>query len=113
MKNIVLIAAGHHSKSCIEIIEENNDFKIDAIVDPLTIDKKFQEYNVINNNDDLKGIHKNINNAFICVSLTYKNNLTKRLNIYKNLKKTGFKIAIINLKILTFLKKLKLVMEQS
>ena len=53
MKKIVLIGAGGHSKSCIEIIEENNDFKIEAIVDPLTKDKKFQGYKVINNDDEL------------------------------------------------------------
>ena len=96
MKKIVLIGAGGHSKSCIEIIEENNDFKIEAIVDPLTKDKKFQGYKVINNDDELKDIHKNINNAFICIGFIYKNNLTKRINIYKNLKKIGFNIPIIH-----------------
>ena len=98
MKKIVLIGAGGHSKSCIEIIEENNDFKIEAIVDPFIKDKKFQGYKVINNDDELIDIHKNINNAFICIGFIYKNNLTKRINIYKNLKKIGFNIPIIQSK---------------
>lgn len=108
MKKIVLIGAGGHSKSCIEIIEENNDFKIEAIVDPFIKDKKFQGYKVINNDDELIDIHKNINNAFICIGFIYKKNLIKRTNIYKNLKKIGFKIPIIQSKTSYVSKKTKI-----
>ena len=98
VNKIVLIGAGGHSRSCIEIIEENNDLKIEAIVDTFTKDKIFEGYKVINNENELKDIYKNIDNAFICIGFTYKKNLIIRENIYKNLKKICFKIPIIQSK---------------
>ena len=75
MNKIVLIGAGGHSRSCIEIIEENNDLKIEVIVDTLTKDKIFEGYKVINNENELKDIYKNIDKAFICIGFIQKKKL--------------------------------------
>ena len=40
MKNIVLIGAGGHAKSCIDIIEDASKFKIEYLLDKKLLNKK-------------------------------------------------------------------------
>lgn len=52
-KNIVLIGGGGHCKSCIEVIESTNAYKILGILDlPTEFGKKVSGYEVIGNDND-------------------------------------------------------------
>ena len=58
-KNLILIGAGGHASSCIEIIEHDIRFKIIGIIDNVQIGK-FGNYNILGNDNLL---------AMTCMSL--------------------------------------------
>ena len=68
MKSLVLIGNGGHCKSCIEVIETSKEFKIKGIVvHPKDQTKKFMNYKVIGDDDNLKKCINNNDQALICV----------------------------------------------
>lgn len=57
-KNIVLIGGGGHCKSCIEVIESTEAYKIMGILDlPSELGKKVLDYEVIGNDHDYEKFH--------------------------------------------------------
>ena len=40
MKNLILVGAGGHCESCIEVVEQNKEYKIIGILDPYVTEKK-------------------------------------------------------------------------
>ena len=93
MKKIILIGGGGHALSCIDVIEQENKFKIVGIVDSKEKKGKILNYKVIGRDTDLKKIKKNVDYAFIAVGQIGLSN--KRKNIFNKLKKIGYKIPII------------------
>ena len=58
MKKIILIGAGGHCNSCIDVIESENKFKIAGLIDNK---KSLSKYKVIGSDKDLQKIKiKNI-----------------------------------------------------
>ena len=91
-KNIILVGAGTHANSCIDVIELEKKYKIFGLVDNER-KKKVGEYKIIGKDKDLKKIRKTIKYAIICLGFIHDFNL--RNNIYLNLKKLRFKIPNI------------------
>ena len=93
-KNIILIGAGGHATSCIDVIETTNKFKIIGLIDKknknyLKIGNKkykiFNEKEILNNKKSLY--------ALICIG---SNLLIKKRDIlFKKYKKLGFKFTKI------------------
>jgi FlaA1/EpsC-like NDP-sugar epimerase len=46
MRNIILVGAGGHCKSCIDVIEKENQFKIVGLVDNKKKTGKFLKYRI-------------------------------------------------------------------
>ena len=65
MKNIVLVGAGGHAKSCIDIIEDTNKFKIKYL-----LRKKYSTINVKNG----ARVPKNVALAILVIFTASKNN---------------------------------------
>ena len=93
MQKIVLIGAGGHCKSCIDVIENQNLYQIIGLVD--NIEKKNNEfqYPIIGNDKNLPLLRKKYKFAF--VTLGQIKSPTKRIKIFRILKKNKFILHII------------------
>jgi sugar O-acyltransferase (sialic acid O-acetyltransferase NeuD family) len=90
MKNIILIGGGGHCKSCVDVIENENKYKIIAIIDKK---KNFLlSYKVFPESYLNKKLIKN-NYAFVTVG--HIKNYKPRVKIFSRLKDLGFKIPSI------------------
>jgi sugar O-acyltransferase (sialic acid O-acetyltransferase NeuD family) len=90
MKKLILMGGGGHCKSCIDVIENENKYKIIGIIDKK---KNFLlNYKVFSESYISKKLIKN-NYAFVTVGQikTYK----VRVKLYNRLKDLGFKIPTI------------------
>ena len=84
-KKLILIGAGGHCNSCIDVIEQENKYRIVGLIDKK---KKFKsKYKVIGTDKDLKRVKKNCDN--ILVSIGQIKNLFVREKIFKLGKKFG------------------------
>ena len=91
MKNLILIGAGGHCLSCIDIIENIRKYKIKGIFDR---NKDINiEYPILGNDNDLERFKKKYNYAFITIGQIKSPNL--RIRIFSKIKKIGYKIPII------------------
>lgn len=94
-KKIVLFGAGGHAVSCIDVIEEENKFKIECIFDKNPKNKNFKNYKVIQENE--KNIqlvlNKKINNALISIGQIKTSKIRNKL--FKKLKNKGFYFPVI------------------
>ena len=91
-KPVILIGAGGHAKSCIDLIENDKKYYIYGVVDN-TKKRNFMGYKVLGNDTKLKDYVKKIKNIVIGVGQIkdYK----KRLSLFKKCKNLGFKLPII------------------
>ena len=58
MDNIIIIGAGGHAVSCIDVIENENLFKIIGLVDSESKNKHVSGYPIIGNDNDLAELRK-------------------------------------------------------
>ena len=56
MKNLILVGAGGHCESCIEVVEQNKEHKIIGILDPYVTEKKKYGYKIFKSDKDLNEI---------------------------------------------------------
>ncbi|TEY02788.1 acetyltransferase [Campylobacter sp. US33a] len=91
-EKIILIGAGGHANSCIDVIELENKFKIAGFVVNDATQKSFK-YPILGCDDDLKNLFKHYKFAFIAIGQI--KNAYKRMQIYEKLKSIGFKLPTI------------------
>ncbi len=92
MKKIILIGAGGHCNSCIDVIELEKKYKIIGLIDKKAKIRN-QKYKILGSDNDLKIFLSKTNLAHI--TLGQIKNLDKREKIFNNLKKIGFKLPRI------------------
>lgn len=94
-KKIVIIGAGGHARSCIDVIENaNSNFKILGLVEKKNFIKKtFSKYKIICLEKDLNKLAKK--NIYAVVGFGGIKNLKKRSIIFNKLIDLKFKIPII------------------
>ena len=93
-KKIIIIGAGGHAKSCIDLIQSTKKYKISGLIDlKKNLGKKILGIKVIGTDDDLKDIFKSIKYAAIGIGSVKKLQIRKK--IYTKLKKIGFKTPSI------------------
>ncbi len=81
MNKIILIGGGGHCKSVIDVIEQENKFKIAGIIDkPELLNSKILGYPVIGNDSDLKNLAKKYQYALITVGQIKHSSL--RIKLY-------------------------------
>ena len=88
MKKIIIIGSGGHANSVLDIINNLKNFKFVGF-----IDKNVNKARVIGTDKDLKKLFKKIKYAAIGVGQIQNPNLRK--NLFKKLKKIGFKLPVI------------------
>ncbi|MDC0529764.1 acetyltransferase [Pelagibacteraceae bacterium] len=92
MKNIILIGAGGHCKSCIDVIESEKKYKIVGLIDKNknSINKN---YKILGDDNILELLLKKT--KFALITLGQIKNSKKRENLFNKLKKIGFKFPSI------------------
>lgn len=93
-KNLILIGAGGHARSCIDVIEQEGKFKITGIVG-LEIEMGLQVngYEVIATDKDLSTL---VGNAqFALIALGQISSPDERASLYQRASKAGFELASV------------------
>ena len=85
MKNIIIIGAGGHAKSCCDVIELEKKYKIYGFIsNEINKKKTFNNYSILGKDSDLARIRKKCDNAFVAIGHVKDNKLRKK--IFKKLK---------------------------
>ena len=77
-KKIIIIGAGGHAKSCIDLIQSTKKYKISGLIDLKKPRKKILGIKVIGTDDDLKDIFKSIKYAAIGIGSVKKLQIRKK-----------------------------------
>ena len=94
MEEILLIGGGGHCKACIDVIEQENRYKIIGIIDKDKLKgQKVLGYEIIGCDDDLEELFKKYKNAFITIGHIKSNSL--RVKLFNDIKNIGYKIPTI------------------
>ena len=97
MKSIVLIGNGGHCRSCIDIIESCEKFKIKGIIiRPQESIKTFMKYKVIGNDLDFDSCFKKNDLALICIGQI--KSATRRKELFNLLIEKKISLAIVKSK---------------
>jgi len=93
-KKIILVGAGSHANSCIDVIECENKFSIIGVCDNKKPKSKlFKKYKYIGNDTNLKKARKLANNAIVSIGLI--KDYSVRNLVFKKLKNLKFNIPKI------------------
>lgn len=93
-KEIILIGGGGHCKSCIDVIEQEDKYKIIGIVDiPEKINQKVMGYSIFATDRDIEKLSRSFDTFFISIGQIKNPNI--RIKIFKKLKSLGVKLPII------------------
>jgi len=94
MDKILLIGAGGHARSCIDVLEEENQFEIAGLIEKgERISNNSLGYSVIGTDDDLKVLRKHYKNAIITVGQIKSPKI--RIKLYQLLKELDFTLPVI------------------
>ena len=94
MDKILLIGAGGHACSCIDVLEEENQFKIAGLIEKgESISNESLGYPVIGTDDDLKVLRQQYKNALITVGQIKSPKI--RIKLYQLLKELDFTLPVI------------------
>ena len=94
MNSIILLGSGGHCKSCIEVIEKNNEYEIKGIIEKSYSSKKeFMGYKILGNDKQLEDCFKEKDYGLVCVGQIKTPDV--RIELFNLLKKKGFNIAIV------------------
>jgi sugar O-acyltransferase (sialic acid O-acetyltransferase NeuD family) len=92
--SLILIGAGGHARSCIDVIEQQSNFQVAGLVGlPEQMHNEYLGYPVIGNDSDLPKLAKTYEYALISVGqiLTAEH----RMRLYQQAMQAGFKLPII------------------
>ena len=93
-ENIILIGAGGHALSCIDVIEQENKYNIRGLVGLKDeVGKKISGYDVIATQDELVNLSKDFRYAFIAIGQIKSVKL--RIDLYESVLNIGFEIPSI------------------
>ena len=94
-KKIIIVGAGGHAESCIDLVENNKIFSIKCLVGLKNERNKIllKKYKVTHSDNDLKSLSKKIPYALIGIGQIKSSSL--RVKLFKKLKKLGFKLPTI------------------
>ena len=94
LHKIIIIGAGGHARSCIDVIEQEKRFKIAGLIERKKKSSfKIFKHSIIGTNKNLKELSNKIPYALIGVGQIKTFNIRK--NLYKKVVKAGFKLPII------------------
>ncbi len=93
-KKIIVIGAGGHAQSCIDVIEAQGQYKIIGLVGSrYEVGKEISGYSVIGTDEDLPMLASKIMNAVIGIGQIESSDIRRK--IFLNLKEFGFNLPAI------------------
>ena len=93
-EKIILVGAGSHCKSCIDVIEQEGHFTIAGLVDvPAKKQHKVLSYPVIGSDADLAELIKTFHNVLI--TLGHIKSPIRRIELFNDLKQMGAHFPVI------------------
>jgi len=91
---IILIGGGGHCKSCIDVIEQEDNYQIVGILDlPEMLGKEILGYKIIGTDDDLPKFLKTVNNYLVTIGQI--KSPAKRIALWQIVKKSGATLPVI------------------
>ncbi len=94
MDKILLIGAGGHARSCIDVIETVGQFEIAGLVEKdKNVDGSNLGYPIIGTDDDLKVLRQQVKNTIITVGQIKSPKI--RIKLYQLLKELDFTLPVI------------------
>ena len=97
MNKIIIIGAGGHATSCIDVIESENKYKILGLIDnKKNLVESKRKYKIIGVDKDLHKIRKEI--KYVHIGIAHLGNVKNRNQIIKNLNKLKFDFPTIRSK---------------
>ena len=94
MKELILIGAGGHAKSCIDVIEKEGNYRIKGLIDlPEKVGQYVCGYKIFDIDDNISKYVQN--NVYFLVAMGQIKSAEPRKKILDNLKKCGANIATI------------------
>ena len=94
MNKILLIGGGGHARSCIDVIETENQFEIAGVVEKNNAESNINlGYPVIGTDNDLESLRKKYDFALVTVGQVRSPNT--RIKLYNNLKELDFTLPDI------------------
>ena len=92
-KNILLIGAGGHAISCIEVLQSSHFYNIFGLVDMSKKNINIGDYKILGDDNDAKEIFESCKNALITVGQIKSSRV--RINLFTKYKGIGFKFPLI------------------
>ncbi len=93
-EKLILIGAGGHAESCIDVIEQEDKYEISGLIGLKNeVGQNRLGYKVIGTNEDVRDLSKSIPNALITIGYIKIPNL--RIKLFESLKVLNFKIPTI------------------
>ena len=94
MDKILLIGAGGHARSCIDVLEEENQYEIAGLIEKgESLSNESLGYSVIGTDDDLKVLRQQYKNALITIGQIKIPKI--RVKLYLLLKKLDYTLPVI------------------
>ena len=94
MDKILLIGAGGHARSCIDVLEEENQFEIAGLIEKgESIPNESLGYPIMGADDDLKVLRQQYKNALITIGQIKSPMI--RIKLYQLLKELDFTLPVI------------------
>ncbi|WP_445781332.1 acetyltransferase [Shewanella sp.] len=92
--NLVLIGAGGHANSCIDVIEQHGGYQIAGLIGmPEEINSRRYNYKVIGSDSDLPELVKKI--PYALIALGQIKTSENRIKLFNHIKEIGFKLPVI------------------
>lgn len=94
MDKILLIGAGGHARSCIDVIESNNHYEIGGLIEKdESISNDSLGYPVIGTDDDLEKLRQKYSHALVTVGQLKSSKI--RIKLYELLSELNFVLPVI------------------
>ena len=92
-KKLIIIGAGGHSKSCLEVVESSKEYKVVGFIDNRKITNSFYKKFKIYKEGDLEKIFKIVKNVHIGIAHIKSPSL--RIKLFKRYKTKGFRFPVL------------------
>ena len=93
MDNILLIGAGGHAKSCIDIIELSKKFEVFGLIENTSSIKKILGYKILGKDEDLSKFLNEVTNAHIAIGSL--KSISLRNLLFQRVREIGFNTPVI------------------
>lgn len=94
MKNIILIGAGGHCRSCIDVIEQLGEYKILGLIDSnIKVGESVLGYKILGTDENIKDFIKECPNFLVTIGQIKSS--VPRVNVFESVKKLGGNFPVI------------------